>query len=41
LSLKMMVLSSGVSTDFRPSLFGSVSLYGPGYFWPWSSTSIR
>ena len=29
-SLKMIVESSGVSTDFRPSLFGSVSLYGPG-----------
>src|SRR4051794_28327895 len=35
-SLKMIVESSGVSTDFRPILFGSLSLYGPGYFWPWS-----
>ena len=27
---KTIVLSSGVSTDLRPSFFGSVSLYGPG-----------
>jgi len=27
---KMIVESSGVSTDLRPRWFGSLSLYGPG-----------
>ena len=38
---KMILESSGASTVFRPSLFGSLSLYGPGYFWPWSSSFKR
>ncbi|CAM5675013.1 hypothetical protein STENM36S_04614 [Streptomyces tendae] len=40
-SLKTMVLSSGVSIAFRPSLSFDLSLYGPWYVPSGSSTSLR